>query len=91
MGRYGEGADLSRMDWMIAADMAKSGRFTVADIEKGIRDCSPNVESRKAGHIEDYARRTAERAWTAPEVLQHRQEQGLQSKQGRDDGPGFSR
>lgn len=91
MGRYGEGADLSRMDWMIAADMAKSGRFTVADIEKGIRECSPNVESRKAGHIEDYARRTAERAWTAPEVLQHRQEQGLQSKQGRDDGPGFSR
>ena len=91
MGRYGEGADLSRMDWMIAQDMAKSGRFTVADIEKGIRECSPNVESRKAGHIEDYARRTAERAWTAPEVLQHRQEQDAEARQAKRDGPGMSR
>jgi hypothetical protein len=91
MGRYGEGADLSRMDWMIAADMAKSGRFTVQDIEKGIRECSPNVESRKAGHIEDYARRTAERAWTAPEVLQHRQEQDAEARQAKRDGPGMSR
>ena len=30
--RFGQGADLSRMDWMIATDMAKSGRFTVQDI-----------------------------------------------------------
>jgi hypothetical protein len=55
--------------------MAKSGRFTVQDIEKGIRECSPNVESRKAGHVEDYARRTAAKAWAAPEVQAHRQEQ----------------
>ncbi|SIR91892.1 RepB DNA-primase [Janthinobacterium sp. TND4EL3] len=75
MAKYGDDADLSRMDWMIAQDMAKGGRFTVQDIEKGIRECSPNVESRKAGHIEDYARRTAEKAWNAPEVTQHRQEQ----------------
>jgi len=75
MAKYGDGADLSRMDWMIAQDMAKGGRFTVQDIEKGIRECSPNVESRKAGHIEDYARRTAEKAWNAPEVKQYRQEQ----------------
>ena len=58
MAKYGDGADLSRMDWMIAQDMAKGGRFTVQDIEKGIRECSPNVESRKAGHTEDYARRS---------------------------------
>ncbi|NHZ45018.1 DNA topoisomerase [Massilia sp. CCM 8693] len=75
MAKYGDDADLSRMDWMIAQDMAKGGRFTVQDIEKGIRECSPNVESRKAGHIEDYARRTAEKAWNAPETQQHRQEQ----------------
>lgn len=73
MTKYGDGADLSRMDWMIATDMAKSGRFTAQDIEKGIRECSPNVESRKAGHIEDYARRTAAKAWEAPEVQAHRQ------------------
>lgn len=75
MEKYGDGVDLSRMDWMIAQNMAKGGRFTVQDIEKGIRECSPNVESRKAGHIEDYARRTAEKAWNAPEVKQYRQEQ----------------
>lgn len=73
--RFGATADLSRMDWMIATDMAKSGRFNVQDIEKGIRECSPNVESRKAGHIEDYAKRTAEKAWAAPEVQQERQQE----------------
>ncbi|MDT9047016.1 hypothetical protein RSW36_28265, partial [Escherichia coli] len=62
MQRYGKDADFSRLDWMIATDMAKSGRFTVHDIARGIRECSPHVESRKAGHVEDYARRTAEKA-----------------------------
>ena len=90
--RFGEGADLSRMDWMIATEMAKSGRFTVQDIAAGIRACSPNVESRKAGHTEDYARRTAEKAWSAPEVLQHRQEQAQErpAQHGRD-SPGMDR
>lgn len=84
---YGKEADFSRLDWMIATDMAKSG-FTAQDIEKGIRECSPHVESRKAGHIEDYARRTAEKAWAAPEVQAHRQEQQAQRDR---DGPGMSR
>lgn len=94
MQRYGKEADFSRLDWMIATDMAKSGRFTVQDIEKGIRECSPHVESRKAGHVEDYARRTAANAWAAPEVQAHRQEQGRerQAKRSRDrDGTGMSR
>ena len=90
--KYGDGADLSRMDWMIAQDMAKSGRFTVQDIEKGIRECSPNVESRKAGHIEDYARRTVANAWQSPEVQQHQQEQAQAHQAQRDrDGPDMSR
>ncbi len=53
MQRYGKDADFSRLDWMIATDMAKSGRYTAQDIEKGIRECSPHVESRKAGHVEN--------------------------------------
>lgn len=99
--RFGANADLSRMDWMIAQDMAKSGRFAVEDIERSIRECSPNVESRKAGHIEDYAQRTAINAWRSPEVQQHREEQARQERlqarraqrdrsQDRD-GPGMSR
>jgi hypothetical protein len=87
LSRYGSNVDFSRMDWMIATDMAKSGRFTAQDIENGIRECSPHVESRKAGHVEDYARRTAEKAWNAPEVQQHlRQHQDRQAKRDRD-GP----
>ena len=91
--RYGQEVDFSRLDWMIATDMAKSGRFTAQDIEKGIRECSPHVESRKAGHIEDYARRTAEKAWAAPEVAaQRQQEREQQARHSRDrDGPGMSR
>lgn len=60
----------------------------------GIRECSPHVESRKAGHVEDYARRTVANAWAAPEVQAHRQEQERerQAQRGRDrDGPGMSR
>jgi hypothetical protein len=92
MTQYGEGMDLSRLDWMIAQDMAKSGRFTVLDIEKGLREGSPNVESRKAGHIEDYARRTAARACGLPEVQQHLQEQKRQAQRDRGrDGPGRGR
>lgn len=92
MQRYGKEADFSRLDWMIATDMAKSGRFTAQDIERGIRECSPHVESRKAGHVEDYARRTAQKAWNAPEVQAHRQERERQAQRSRDrDGPGWSR
>jgi len=66
--RYGKGTDLSKLDWMVATDMAKGG-YPAQDIERGIRECSPNLESRKAGHIEDYAKRTTEAAWahTQPE------------------------
>jgi hypothetical protein len=92
MAKYGDGTDLSRMDWMIAQDMAKSGRFTAQDIEKGIRECSPNVESRKDGHVEEYAKRTAANVWQLPEVQQHRQaqERERQAQRGRD-SPGMSR
>jgi hypothetical protein len=89
--QYGKGADLSRMDWMIATNMAKSGRFKAEEIEKSIRECSPNIESRKAGHIEDYAKRTAEKAWNAPEVQTHRQEQARQALAHNYDGPSLSR
>lgn len=92
--RYGPQADFSRLDWMIATDMAKSGRFSVDGIAEAIAKYSPNVESRKAGHVEDYARRTAQKAWNAPEVQAHRQEQERkrQAQRSRDrDGPGMSR
>jgi hypothetical protein len=90
MQRYGKEADFSRLDWMIATDMAKSGRFSADGIAKAIGQHSPQVESRKAGHVEDYARRTAEKAWNAPQVQEQRQEQERQAKRDRD-GPGMGR
>lgn len=74
LDRYGVSTDLSRMDWMISTDMAKSGRFSQQDIENAIRECSPNVESRKIGHTDDYARRTAEKAWNTPDVAECRRQ-----------------
>ena len=92
MQRYGKEADFSRLDWMIATDMAKSGRFNADGIAQAIGQHSPQVESRKAGHVEDYAKRTAANAWQSPEVQQYRQEQAQerQVQRGRD-GPGMSR
>lgn len=94
MRRYGKTADFSRLDWMIATDMAKSGRFSAEGIAQAIEQHSPEVSTRKAGHVQDYARRTAEKAWNAPEVQAHRQEQERerQAQRSRDrDGPGWSR
>ena len=77
---------------MIAADMARSGRFTLDDIEQEIREGSPNVQSRKAEHMVECAKQIAEKAWTAPEVQQLRLERKRerQLQRGRD-GPGMSR
>ncbi len=61
------------------------------DIEKAIREFSPHIEIRKVGHVEDYARRTAEKAWADPEVQTYLQEQEFerQAQRSRDvDGPG---
>ena len=88
IAKYGAGADLARMDWMIAVDMATSGRFTQQDIERGIARGTPNVQSRKAVQVDDYARRTAQKAWGAPEVVRQRQErqQHLQQEAKRNRG-----
>ena len=83
LDRYGASTDLSRMDWMIATDMAKSGRFSQQDIEKALRECSPNIDNRKAGHIEDYTKRTVERAWNAPEVAECRRQAERAAEQDR--------
>lgn len=89
--RYGKTADFSRLDWMIATDMAKSGRFSADGIAKAIEKHSPEVATRKVGHVEDYAQRTAQKAWTAPEVVAHRQELATQRQAQRDRGPSLGR
>jgi hypothetical protein len=60
--RYGKDANLSKLDWMIASDMAKSGHYSASDIARAIKEASPNIEQRKVGHIEDYTILTATKA-----------------------------
>ena len=71
--------DWSKLDWMIATAMAGSGRYTLAEITQALVDGSPNLATRKAGHLEDYAQRTVEKAWQDPAVqaqqAQHRARQ----------------
>ncbi|OJI06604.1 MAG: hypothetical protein BK997_05500 [Candidatus Micrarchaeum sp. ARMAN-1] len=58
--------DWSRVDWMIATAMVASGQYDAADVERAILGGSPNLQTRKAGHLEDYAHRTALKAWQDP-------------------------
>ena len=88
--RYGKDADFSRVDWMIATDMAKSSRYSAESIAQAIEKHSPHVESRKAGHVEDYARRTVEKAWNMPEVQAARLENQRREQQ-KERGRGFER
>lgn len=81
--RYGSRTDYSKLDWMIATDMAKSGRFSAEGIAQAIEQHSPEVSTRKAGHVHDYARRTAEKAWNEPAVQAHREEAQKSNTRGR--------
>lgn len=77
LAKYGEATDYSRMDWMISVNLAKRGE-SAERIAEAIAECSPNIQSRKAGHIEDYARRTAEKACALPEVQEAIEQQRQQ-------------
>lgn len=72
LARYGEGSDLSRLDYMVAKRMCASG-WTADQVQQAIEQASPALDTRKAGHIADYAKRTAEKAWADPEAVKARQ------------------
>jgi len=44
------------------------------------RMCWRNVEGRKAGRVDDYAQRTAAKAWTSPEVQTYREKQARKAE-----------
>ncbi len=83
LGRHGAAGDYQRMDWTVAIELAKSGRFSRQEIERALREGSPHIERGQPGGIEDYARRVAARAWDAPEVLEHWRGQGHEIQQQR--------
>ncbi len=75
LARYGESTDFSRLDWMIVKDLMKRSFCTQQEIEDVIKTCSPNIESRKAGHIEDYVKRTVKMAWKAIQIEEFQEKQ----------------
>ena len=56
--------DLSRMDYMIAADMVRQGHSS-HEIHRILAD-SPRLATRKAGHVTDYLNRTVRAAFGNP-------------------------
>lgn len=76
--RYGESADVSKIDYYAAKMLAIDG-YSAKTIAQTIIDCSPDIEQRKAGHVADYAARTAEAASKDPAVLQAKREEQKRS------------
>ena len=72
--RYGENMDASKADYMIAKSMAKRG-FGPDYIAGAIRTESPCIETRKAGHADDYAARTVAAAERSDDVRAARRDE----------------
>jgi hypothetical protein len=70
--RYGPDPDWSKLDWMIATSMAGAGQYNQKEIEQALVQGSPHIASRKPGHLEDYAHRTATKAWRDPNAQAQR-------------------
>jgi len=48
-------ADLSRLDWMVMRDMARSyPDASQLELMQAMRQGSPRLDERKAGHVDDY-------------------------------------
>ena len=73
MARY-PSADLSRLDWMVCRDLA-SGSLAVDEqyLQQALREGSPNLAERKAGHVDDYVARTAAKVMRDATVLDARE------------------
>lgn len=54
--------DFSEIDFLATRDVLKSGTIKPEQVAAAIMQHSPGVEDRKGGHVEDYAKRTADAA-----------------------------
>ncbi len=63
------GGDLSRLDWMVMRDMARSyPDASQLELMQAMRQGSPRLDERKAGHMDDYIIRTIAKVMQDPEV-----------------------
>jgi len=65
--------DYSRLDWSVCKAIACSTpEADQAYLEEAMREGSPGLEERKAGHVEDYVRRTVRKVLQDGEVIEAR-------------------
>ena len=83
--KFGDNADLSRVDFASAKAMAQQG-YSEKEIVNAILKASPNLLTRKEGHFEDYAIRTAGNAAADPDVVHavHAEQQEREASYGRE-------
>lgn len=65
--------DWSRIDYQAAKNMLSKG-YSTDDVMNSMERCSPEIDTRKAGHVEDYVRRTVSKAANDPGVVAKRAE-----------------
>lgn len=71
--------DYSRLDFMISKEMAKRGH-SAQNIETALNNASPELPIRKAGHEQDYVKRTVEAVFNDQDVKKHLEMQAQQQK-----------
>ena len=62
---FSKGGDISLVDWKVTR-LALAAGFSQDEIAAAIRKYSPNIETRKSGHIQDYILRTIRNASARP-------------------------
>ena len=62
MKRFGPQIDLSLADWTIGQRMAEQG-YDAEHVRAAILEASPDLTSRKSGHVEDYINRTVNKLY----------------------------
>ena len=62
MKRFGPQLDLSLADWTIGKRMAEQG-YDAEHVMAAILEASPDLVSRKSGHVEDYINRTVNKLY----------------------------
>ncbi|MGB7416265.1 MAG: DNA-primase RepB domain-containing protein [Thermosynechococcaceae cyanobacterium] len=73
---FGSNLDESRADWMIGKRMAMIG-YAPEAIKQVIYEASPDLDSRKKGHVEDYVETTLYNLLCDEEVMDARQQLSL--------------
>jgi hypothetical protein len=70
IAKFGSGLDLSRTDYSVSRNLLQMGA-TEDQVRRALPDISPDIQTRKAGHVADYIDRTVSRAYASlPELIE---------------------